>query len=77
MTLQKTEINGKFVPLGRGINGLVYQGTLGKKSVAIKTIEASDLGNKREEVLRFLNHPNVVKLLFVEDNERIVTENNK
>lgn len=66
--------------LGSGKNGDVYKGLLGQKPVAVKTIKMSDITediqkeNKREEVLKFLNHPNVVKLLHVEDNEITKTQ---
>jgi serine/threonine protein kinase len=53
--------------LGEGGYGTVYEGVWRKKPVAIKRIHLSDkVSNKREEeALKKLDHPNVIKLLYV------------
>ena len=56
--------------LGSGAHGIVFCGTLtnGDVKVAVKKIMNSQLKTIREEdALRKLNHPNVVKLLEVEE----------
>ena len=54
-------------PLGRGAFGLVYKGQFQENDVAIKKVQLPFAENDRElNSLRILNHPNVVKLLYSE-----------
>lgn len=51
-------------PLGRGRYGVVFEGTLCGKPVAVKRVQLIDVEDIQiEEDLKTLNHPNVVKLL--------------
>ena len=54
-------------PLGRGAFGLVYKGQFQENDVAIKKVQLPFAENDRElNSLQILNHPNVVKLLYSE-----------
>ena len=55
--------------LGKGAFGTVYEGVWCAKLVAIKRIQLSDLASneREEEALQKLDHPNVIKLLHVEN----------
>ena len=56
--------------LGKGAFGIVYEEVWSEKPVAIKRIQLSSISSKDyewEEVLLKLDHPNVIKLLHVEN----------
>ena len=55
--------------LGEGRYGIVFEGVWSDKPVAIKRIQLTHIASiKREEdALLKLNHPNVIKLLHVEN----------
>ena len=55
--------------LGKGGFGTVFEGVWCEKLVAIKRIPLSDLASneREEEALQKLDHPNVIKLLHVEN----------
>jgi serine/threonine protein kinase len=55
--------------LGKGGFGTVFEGVWCGKPVAIKRIPLSDLASneREEETLKKLEHPNVIKLLHVEN----------
>ena len=59
--------------LGRGTIACVFYGTLNQVPVAVKRIQLHDLEEsfqiREETAMRQLDHPNVVKLLHVEENE--------
>ena len=53
--------------IGKGIYGIVFEGTWKGKKVAVKRIQIENVeNNKEEEALKKLDHPNVVKLYHVE-----------
>ncbi len=54
----------KMKILGEGIHSVVFEGVWGETRVAVKRIELFHKSNndREEEVLRRLNHPNIVKL---------------
>ena len=57
--------------LGRGQYGLVYDGRLSGTKVAVKKVEMArfktdDLSLREEEIMKCLNHPNVIKLISIE-----------
>ncbi|XP_057367110.1 uncharacterized protein LOC130688145 [Daphnia carinata] len=61
-----TSYDGK-VPLGQGGYGSVFPGTFEGREVAVKRVEVYRLGNNNEEeILKQLNHPNIVKLFHCE-----------
>ena len=59
--------------LGRGSYGKVYKGKYRGQSVAVKKVSRDDLPENKEEsqreqeAMRILDHPNILKLLHVED----------
>ena len=55
--------------LGKGGFGIVFEGVWRGKPVAIKRIALSDItsNQREEEALQRLDHPNVIKLLHVEN----------
>jgi serine/threonine-protein kinase/endoribonuclease IRE1 len=55
--------------LGEGGYGTVYEGVWRKKPVAIKRIHLLDIASieREEEALRKLDHPNVIRLLHVQN----------
>jgi serine/threonine protein kinase len=55
--------------LGEGAYGIVYEGTWMNRKVAVKRIPKEKVQNNKggEEALQTLNHPNVVKLYDVEN----------
>lgn len=58
--------------LGKGGFAIVFRGTFDGKLVAVKRIQQDMIAEdnqREEEVLRRLNHPNVISLLYVEDDE--------
>lgn len=61
------EINRKKV-LGRGAFATVFAVEWNGRNVAVKRIQLHDLlTDREEETMRHLNHPNVIKLLAVEE----------
>lgn len=53
--------------LGRGEYGIVYEGTFHAKRVAVKRVQTLDVDkDQNEEILKKLEHPNVIKLLHSE-----------
>jgi serine/threonine protein kinase len=53
--------------IGKGIYGIVFEGTWKNRKVAVKRIQIENVENKQgEEALQNLCHPNVVKLYHVE-----------
>jgi serine/threonine protein kinase len=67
--LKQIKVNLKK-ELGSGGHGIVFQGEWNNIQVAVKQILSSKVeSNKREEeALQKLNHPNVIKLFYVESN---------
>ncbi len=67
MTFERTKI------LGRGTFACVFYGTLDGVPVAVKRIQLHDLEesiqHREETAMRQLDHPNVLKLLHVQENE--------
>ena len=61
--------------LGRGGFATVYSGKLDGKQVAVKRLQQDlavnngNQGKREEEALRELDHPNVISLLHVEEDE--------
>ncbi len=56
--------------LGRGGFAIVYRGNLDGRPVAVKRLQLVDNGDEREEEgLRKLDHPNVISLLHVKNDE--------
>lgn len=59
--------------LGRGGFAIVYSGTLDGNPVAVKRIQrdvvANESNKREEEALRRLDHPNVINLLHVEEDD--------
>lgn len=55
--------------LGKGCYGTVFEGVWRKKPVAIKQISLSHIASREreEEALKKLDHPNIIKLLHVEN----------
>jgi serine/threonine protein kinase len=55
--------------LGIGDYGKVFLGEFRNEKVAVKRIKLSKVKRhtRNEELQRLINHPNVVKLLYVED----------
>ena len=55
--------------LGKGAFGTVYEGVWSEELVAIKRIQLSDItsNEREEEALKKLDHPNVIKLLHIEN----------
>jgi serine/threonine protein kinase len=57
--------------LGRGDYGKVFLGEFRNEKVAVKRIKLSKVKrHSRREKLQRLNHPNVVKLLHIEEDPR-------
>jgi len=58
--------------LGRGGFAIVYRGKLDGKPVAVKRMQQEMVANdnrREEEALRLLDHPNVISLLHIENDE--------
>ncbi len=57
--------------LGRGLHGIVFEGTWGNKKVAVKRIQLVNIDNvnKEETALQKLDHPNVIKLYHIKSDE--------
>lgn len=59
--------------LGRGAFGTVFLGTLDGVEVAVKRVQLLDLEEgvhtREENAMKLLDHPNVLKLIHVEENE--------
>jgi serine/threonine protein kinase len=57
--------------LGVGGFGTVYQGVWGKTKVAVKRILIKDAASNEQEekALKLLDHPNVIKLFHVEEDQ--------
>jgi hypothetical protein len=54
------------VPLGEVGHGSVFSGTFGESKVTVKKIQLIDTHNENEEnLMRNLNHPNIVKLFHI------------
>ena len=55
--------------IGQGGFGKVFEAVWGEQKVAIKRIALSDItsNQREEEALQRLDHPNVIKLLHVEN----------
>jgi serine/threonine protein kinase len=57
-------------PLGSGGYSFVFAGTYKGKVVAVKRIQLLNAGDDNEvKVMQQLDHPNIVKLLHVENND--------
>ena len=56
-------------PFGTGTFSVVYKGTFNRESVAIKRVQKHNwyTNDSQKVVMRVLDHRNVVKLLFMED----------
>lgn len=59
--------------IGRGGYGIVFKSIWtnpqgGREQVAVKRVEKLKANEREEEALKLLNHPNVVKLLDVQQN---------
>jgi serine/threonine protein kinase len=53
--------------LGKGAYGTVFRGEWNNKRVAVKRIELAKCeAKKEEEALKWLDHPNVVKLFHID-----------
>ena len=66
----KIEITNKNTPLGSGGYSHVFAGTYKDQVVAVKRIQLLDAADDNEvKVMQQLDHPNIVKLLHVEDDE--------
>lgn len=66
-------VSNKSIILGEGGFSSVFLGKLNSSTVAIKMVSLKELQKKkldREEILRKLNHPNIIKLLYQEDDNR-------
>jgi serine/threonine protein kinase len=64
------EITNKNTPLGSGGYSHVFAGTYKGKDVAVKRIQLLDAADDNEvKVMQQLDHPNIVKLLHVENND--------
>jgi hypothetical protein len=62
------QLTGKEKILGIGDYGKVFLGELHNEKVAVKRIKLSKVKrHSRREELQRLNHPNVVKLLHIEE----------
>jgi serine/threonine-protein kinase/endoribonuclease IRE1 len=63
--------------LGKSAFDSVFPGTFQGRKVAIKRVELINATDNEEEVLKRLDHPNIVKLFHVECNEdfKSVTKN--
>lgn len=58
--------------LGSGGHSFVFLGKYGQNTVAVKRVQKVQIpseGSREEEALKQLNHPNIVKLLHVEDQQ--------
>ena len=56
--------------LGEGGFAKVFDGRWNEKKVAVKRVQLLDVGStQEEEALQRLNHPNVIKLFHVENND--------
>ena len=57
--------------LGQGGFAHVFEGRWNERKVAVKRVLLEDVGSTKqeEEALQRLNHPNVIKLFHVENNE--------
>ena len=53
--------------IGRGGYGYVFRGTFNKIQVAVKRVQLVGLATREEEALSRLDHPNIVKLFYWED----------
>ena len=64
------KITNRHTPLGRGGFSHVFAGTYKGKDVAVKRILLLNAGDDNEvKVMQQLDHPNIVKLLHVENND--------
>ncbi len=54
------------VQLGEGGSGSVFPGTFQGREVAVKRVLLNMANGNEEEALKKLNHPNIVKLFYVE-----------
>ena len=55
--------------IGKGGYGVVFHGTFFDQNVAVKRIQQIDVNTREEANLRELNHDNVIKLKWLEENE--------
>ena len=70
MEKEKKIIFDKEKILGNGAYGYVFKGKCNGQEAAVKRIDQNRRCDDREEqALKVLNHPNVVKLLEVEDDD--------
>ena len=64
------QITNKITPLGSGGYSHVFAGTYKGKDVAVKRIQLLDAADDNEiKVMQQLDHPNIIKLLHVENND--------
>ena len=64
------QITNRNTPLGSGGFSHVFAGTYKGKVVAVKRILLLNAGDDNEvKVMQQLDHPNIVKLLHVENND--------
>ena len=61
--------NSKSGIIGDGRYGVVFHGTFFDQNVAVKRIQQIDVNTREEANLRELNHDNVIKLKWLEENE--------
>jgi serine/threonine protein kinase len=57
------------VPLGEGGYGSVFLGTYGGHQVAVKRVGLHLVRDIEEKALQRLDHPNVVKLIYSENDD--------
>lgn len=55
--------------LGRGIFGVVFEGTFGNMKVAVKRIQLLDCKPQEESTMGEFEHENVLRLIHVEKND--------
>lgn len=74
---EKYQVDSKKSPLGYGINGVVFEGSFpgSKEKIAMKVVQKDAQGipsaTLREiALLRSIDHPNIVRLLKVEQDEK-------
>ncbi|XP_046637726.1 serine/threonine-protein kinase/endoribonuclease IRE1-like [Daphnia pulicaria] len=67
--LRKIQIDDQ-VPLGEGEYGSVFLGKFDGRQVAVKKVELRKVNDNDEKVLKLLDHPNVIKFLHSESDDK-------
>jgi serine/threonine protein kinase len=67
--LRKIQVDDQ-VPLGEGEYGSVFLGKFDGCQVAVKKVELRKVNDNDEKVLKLLDHPNVIKFLHSESDDK-------